>query len=152
MLKHIFFTSPSCFTYNLLFLFFFFFIHIGSLCLSWFFTVERIRPHLSIRERIQTSYWFHFGVVYWTWAALPLFIPRSVSFFPSFRSKEKRKCMHGKANSEKITDKFYDLVGFCVEAEEKRKKKPELLNIYQDDNKMEKMYEKMLSTMHKMLH
>lgn len=40
---------------------------------------------------------------------------------------------------EKITDKFYDLVGFCFEGE---RSKPELLNINQDDNKMEKMYEK----------
>lgn len=61
--------------------------------------------------------------------------------------------MHKKgSDGKKITDKFYDLVGFCVEGERRKKKYPELLNINQDDNKMEKMYEKIFSTMHKMLH
>lgn len=55
----------------------------------------------------------------------------------------------------KIADKFYDLVRWgllrlCLERRGEREKKtkkqkPELLNINQDDNKMEKMYEKYFS-------
>lgn len=76
----------------------FFLLRVASLCLSWFFTVERIRPHLSIRA-IQASYWLHFGTVYRTWViwkyrqSLLLFTPVSsccCSVF--FRRKTENVC------------------------------------------------------------
>lgn len=52
----------------------------------------------------------------------------------------------GRQRWKKITDKFYDLAGALCRGRETttmaEKEYPELLNINQDDNKMEKMFEK----------
>jgi hypothetical protein len=76
--------------------------------------------------------------------------------------EKTRLTRNTRREERKIADKFYDLVGaLCVDPESKMKKarsEPELLNINQDDNKMEKEEKKCSErkyfppTMHKMLH
>lgn len=129
---------------------------------SWTYKAPPISIQTKLLVPFRRSYIGHGWREEKKLGSLPLFTPhRSWSFLSSFHRQERkkkkssiRKCMHGEAWREKSPISFMILFGGafsgCVSRgggrEKKTKKqKPELLNINQDDNKMEKMYEKYFS-------